>query len=303
MKPTLVVIDFSVLVFQMEYALSPLTESPMFTEMPLNEQDALLTSLIYGQLYYVGSLDFMGDDRPEEYRIVYVMDTKARGKYWRHDYLLSTQSIADRQTRMDAKPRKQTAEGIKYKSGRKVHSALNSLIRREMKRIVQAEPSWDLLTFPLYEADDIAGALVKMCDGDRYIWLLTIDTDWMGLISDSVGWFCLYGYNPRVRNSIETFNIWATSRLKTTFDKPQDIYAYKALHGDRSDGLPVLSPIEVIDLLNPPSDYCLWDIPETRKALQEVLDHDEPSVDLSAGIATYIDRCREIGVMQVVKNT
>jgi hypothetical protein len=42
------------------------------------------------------------------------------------------------------------------------------------------------------------------------------------------------------------------------FEQPSDIWGFKTRYGDKSDSLPAGSPREVIDLLNPPDEFKLW---------------------------------------------
>ena len=272
MKPTKVIIDYSVLAYKLVHCLEPLLSLDAFTKATDEKAKSLLASVVRAQMYYVASLSFMGNDKPDEAHIIYVMDNKRNGNYWRHSYLLRKDVTAAREcrqtqgyeeavirhaeikankvddgTKSPRKPSKpKAAKPIIYKAGRKEHTQFHTLVRREMKAVIDSEPSWSCVSVPGYEADDLAATFVKMRT-DEHIWLLTMDTDWLGLINDNVGWWCIYGYYPRVRKSLEDVNIWATKRLKTTFDDPKELWAYKALHGDESDKLPAFSPIEVID--------------------------------------------------------
>lgn len=321
--PTKVIIDFSVLAFRLTHVLEGLLSLPAFIEATEAKSEALIASIVHSQMQYVASLSFMGDAKPERYHIIYVLDTKIDGAYWRHHYLKRKDVVQARTERVEeyhkaelelhalnkleqpkSRKRKPTMPDVtatSYKAGRKEHTVFHSEIRAHMIRSIRQNPTWSMLAFAGYEADDIAAALVKMDDGKTPIWLLTVDTDWMGLISDNVSWFCMHGYPPRIRANIDDVNVWSQSRLKCVFDLPSDLWLYKARYGDSSDNLPMLSPIEVIDLLNPPEQFALWN--NNAEALQEVLDITTPSKGMSTKVAQHLDDLRRLGIRPVIQAT
>ena len=169
---------------------------------------------------------------------VWAWDTKdTLGEYWRHAYL------------------REQGLPIKYKAGRKDKTDTWYKCRDAVKHAVT---TMELTSFEYegYEADDIAGAIVKLAGSDP-VTLLTVDTDWLGLLSPTCTWVSSTNYAPQVRNNLTSFNSWCQKRLKAMFHEPTQLWTYKAIHGDKSDNLPRKSPLAVINLLEPPPKYDL----------------------------------------------
>jgi hypothetical protein len=146
---------------------------------------------------------------------------------------------------------------IAYKGGR-------SYSRYDLKRVIKVGsaliPQWgNYLNYPRYEADDMASLLVRSRPHGAKITLLTIDSDWMGLIAPRVQWVCAKGYYPRVRKiSDGSMNYWLRKKLGTEVSEPREIWDLKNEQGDASDNLPPGSPLGVIDLLNPLPGFDLY---------------------------------------------
>jgi hypothetical protein len=120
-----------------------------------------------------------------------------------------------------------------------------------------ADSNFIYLAFPGWEADDVAAAICQTVNGKYKIHLNTIDSDWMGLINGEITWCNLAHYEPRMRN-LANYKVWTDKKkFKTKITKPADIWRCKQIEGDRSDNLIPGSPMEVIDLLNPPKEYNL----------------------------------------------
>ena len=112
-----------------------------------------------------------------------------------------------------------------------------------------------------FEADDLAGWYCR--NATERVWLLTTDSDWQGLISESVTMLSPI-HEPRVRGKMEVWG-WLSTRAKTLpkkyhppYKMPQainfdcaEIWAYKARFGDTGDNLPPGTARGLIDLLNP----------------------------------------------------
>jgi len=172
---------------------------------------------------------------------IWVWDKKLPSlEYWRHSWLKAMGHYH-----------------IHYKAGRTEKPDSWYTLRDHMKFRV-SQLGVGSLEFDGYEADDIAGAIVKLAKatGDKVV-LLTVDTDWLGLISPKVSWVSSTRYAPQVRNNLESLNVWSQRRLNTTFQVAEELWEYKCVHGDPSDNLPPKSPKEVISLLNPPAEYDL----------------------------------------------
>jgi len=119
--------------------------------------------------------------------------------------------------------------------------------------------------------------------------LATVDSDWMGLISPRTMWFCLKGYEPRVRHSEESINGWATRRLKTALTHPSQLWDVKSTQGDKSDNLPAGSPLDVISLLEPPDQYKLWLNSDFQTRLSLVFDNPTRPIPAAKAIE-YLQR-------------
>lgn len=145
---------------------------------------------------------------------------------------------------------------IKYKAGRKFPDPGFTRLKKAIKHYCR-KSGWNVLEYHRYEADDIAAAIVATNPAENDIILATVDSDWLGLVSPNVAWFCLGGYTPRVRASIEDINQWRTRKKDSLLGAPSDLWTAKTVEGDASDNLPPGTPIEVIDLFNPPAEYDL----------------------------------------------
>lgn len=275
-KPTLVVIDFSVFLHRLIYGLPPyptkkpsalikrknlnadqLTQYAQDMELyekalaTYNHQKDSYIKAIDTQLLWLLSCQYLEGliDLSKVIPVIVNDQKNSKHQYWRHDYL------------------KQSEENkIAYKAGRKLPNNDFKRAKRLAKERTLLPAFSHIPSFSVknYEADDLAATLVHL---NRYelnnafnILLVTVDSDWLGLIDDHTSWFCMHGYKPRVRSSLAQLNHWAKSNrnLLTTFSEPTELWEYKSKLGDKSDNLPANSPIEVINLLNPPDTYKLW---------------------------------------------
>ena len=139
-----------------------------------------------------------------------------------------------------------------------------------------------------YEADDIAGTLVRM-EPKRTIILHTIDTDWLGLVRQTnldynnllfesqtetqVLWGNLIKWTPRLRGKKEAVK-YVKDKLKTTILQPREIWDVKVKKGDKSDNLIPGSPLEVIDLESPPPEFDLTKDEAKRAKFKEIANSD-----------------------------
>ncbi len=112
------------------------------------------------------------------------------------------------------------------------------------------------ISYPGFEADDLAGALV-LCKRlyentkyNRHIYLYTVDSDWMQLVSNGVTWINSGPWEPRIRSTQETIK-WTKKRLKRDIQAPSEIVQIKSEQGDNSDNLPPNCDPGLIDLVNP----------------------------------------------------
>ena len=216
-------------------------------------------------------------------------------EYWRHSWLRQPEIVLQKNTRI--KKEKEALETlkilyqenrdhytieafckklcVKYKSGRKLPTNIfNRIKARVYKDIEKFKSTYPSIGISGYEADDLAAAYVKLSDGEENILLLTVDSDWLGMVSENVSWMCMYGYSPRVRGDLASINDWSQSRLGKLLKKPSEIWEVKSEKGDASDGIPAhpnhaYKPI--IDLFNPPDRYKIWcDASKAFQVLQAI---------------------------------
>lgn len=186
---------------------------------------------------------------------------------------------------------------VHYKAGRSIVQEPNFRKLKEVIPMLILDRHFPLISKCGYEADDVAAAIVRANDElaePHQITLCTIDSDWLGMVSDRVRWFCLHGYHPRLRDSVDVINAWWTRKTygkSAPLDVPTDMWARKVVEGDKSDNLPKGSPAEVIDLFNPPQEHKLWLDKGTRTLIDSALSSPSslPVVSLSeAEIKRYL---------------
>lgn len=135
-----------------------------------------------------------------------------------------------------------------------------------------------VLKIPQYEADDIAGAIVKLWQAvpvferkfDK-LFLVTLDSDWQGLVvDDSVAWLNMLTHEPRVRRRAECYQ-WlvkdynkASKHKKKRYELPgfaefssTDIWEWKGSSGDKSDNIAPEEGHWLTDLFNQPDRWNL----------------------------------------------
>lgn len=278
--PQIVIIDFSVAMHQLHYNL-----------VTYGVEKAHYNGVIKAQMVYMMSLDWMGSLKPSEARVVLVKDIKKGRKYWRTSYLEQPQLLPDGTK----------TEPIHYKGGRKFPDKSFTKLKRDSEKIAVSQ-NWDIIGVPDYEADDLAASIVylnNLSKTPRSIWTITVDSDWLGMVSDNTKWFCLKGYEPRVRHNLAAVNVWAMRRLNKSFAQPKDLWSYKAAYGDKSDNLPKNSPIEVIDLFNPPEQYKLW----LRAGLKETLESylTDTKVTKVPDVSKALEYLRQLGVQPFIR--
>ena len=136
-------------------------------------------------------------------------------------------------------------------------------------------------------------------DQQQNIVLATVDTDWMGLIDNNTTWFCLRGYDPRIRYSMDHINGWSARRLGVQLSCPSDIWNVKTIQGDASDNLPPGSPLEVISLVEPPMEHRLWLNPSYAPMFRGLLTQ-QPSGIGNLPVGAALDYLRRLGVNRFI---
>jgi hypothetical protein len=127
-----------------------------------------------------------------------------------------------------------------------------------------------------YEADDLAAAISVVAHAEnRPVIFFTDDTDWLPLCTSPLNtWVGIHRRYPRIRNS-ENICSWFKQSFEAqktierqgfamTVNHPQDLWKFKGIFGDTSDGIPGVkksghkSYIQYIDLYNPPDNHRAW---------------------------------------------
>jgi len=240
MKRHNVILDTSVIIYNIHDEISKMD----FWSFPREKRMSILRAMFA----YVNSCDWLSHIKQGEWNPIWVMDRKREGKYWRHDYL--------------------APKGIAYKGGRKEKNTSWYKVKGAIMELLDISCGrWKSMEVIGYEADDVAALLARCNPPGDYMTLATIDTDWMGLIEPGkVDWYSLWDYGShgrakdfvRHRYNMDTINKWVGQKFRIKLEHPRDLWEYKAQKGDKSDNLPAGSPIEVIDLLKPPSQFDLY---------------------------------------------
>lgn len=334
-RPHTLVIDTSVIIHQIDNSMEA-------NSLYLQRNSDLYRSVLAAQLHWLASADWLGPAKGTVDQVVFAIDVKP---YWRTEYLLQPEVLASL-TRKTKRQREETdklvgllkdledpnqfpanseylvalataeelAEGLKivYKGGRKKPTAGFTKLKKDVYKVL-ADKGLTLLSLPTFEADDMAASVVKLnrerlADGRHHnITLATIDNDWLGLLGPEVRWFDTKGYYPRLRNSLETVNVWARRKHNRDYKgrktppvfQPltsyEEIWTRKVAEGDRSDNLPPGSPLGVIHLLEPAKRP--WDNPLFNQTVINLLERptlvDMPSGHLAAEFLSEvgIDPC------------
>lgn len=271
-KPLMVVVDTSVLLHQLHQSI------------PMEHNDPQLESALRANLTWLMSGAWLGSElRPLMRSMVFVKDVKP---YWRVEWLADIANTINlpRKTKakaalaeqvkellaLDTKTEEQLEQldsgidklNVKYKAGRSLPAYKFTKIKKLVYQYLDQLEA-NQMGSSGYEADDMAAAIVQNNTdrGNPYnILLLTVDTDWLGLVNPSVTWCCMSGFFPTVRDSLEVVNSWTLARLKCTLTTWREIWDVKGDKGDASDNLPASDGqlLPVIDLLNPPIARRFW---------------------------------------------
>lgn len=174
--------------------------------------------------------------------VAIVDDTKP---YWRSEYLAARGFPAYKGNRDRSEEKKRSLRGI---------SALG------LEYIQQPEAPYYYFADPGFEADDFAGMICQIhqeSNSYRMLYLSTCDTDWHQLVSDRVWFANTFHYVPRLRGIDEVIAHASKSKAlkRAVIEHPREIAQVKQLVGDTADNLPAGSPLEVIDLWNPPEAH------------------------------------------------
>ncbi len=168
-----------------------------------------------------------------------VSESGVKHSYWRHVY---------------HKP---------YKSNRKPAN-LSILNTAEAIKKEWVKRGLVLLSQPGFEADDFA-SLICHTFPDKHKYLMTLDSDWSGLVSETTYWIDTYAQQKKyfkagrltildTARMLDRFNNHKDFKGRYLLEKPSDIWRAKYELGDKSDvigGDYGCSDIRLIDLSDP----------------------------------------------------
>lgn len=293
MNPTTVILDFSVFAHQLHNS---------FASAGAEKDKHHWKGILEAQATWMLSGRWLGNlVDPNHMQLIAVCDSKP---YWRKEYLLrpevyeTIQSVKRGKVVQNDKP-------IHYKGGRKFPEYHFTKVKEKLTEFCESV-GLQFLRVPGYEADDLAASLVvtnrlQPARWKQNIILATVDADWLGLVDANTTWFCSHGWHPRVRGSMEQINEWSRRRLKTSLEKPSDIWRVKAEQGDVSDNLPAGSPIEVIDLLNPPEEHRLWETPLSKLLTRMLLEPQPLNTRVLTKVEPAVEYLRQMGIPKFIK--
>lgn len=181
---------------------------------------------------------------------------------------------------LDNKPYWRSKVHPRYKAQRKP----DPLSRKSQMLDILHGQGFYTLGHSTYEADDIAAlygsiwACRRPDSSFKHMYFCTPDKDWSGLLrSDDQLVLDIGGHAPRVRDAEIAYGVYVSDRKKASKKRQKsfplvpwedwdssDIWKWKAHVGDASDNLLVDSPLSIIDLYNPPTEYNLILSPEKR---------------------------------------
>lgn len=247
----------------------------------LRDQRVSQAIALYETLYFLPNL-------PEDAELIWVADNKSV-PYWRTveygrwsdanpDMFVKKRKkkVAD-QDKPDQVKVDEPVETLKIgRGGYKGNRDTCTYQQWVAKRFHNFSTAWSI---PGYEADDIAAAIVSHYERigvDREIVLVTVDSDWLQLVTKSVNWCCARGFAPQWR-SVESLADWfgkklekesKATRMAIDPSQPLDIIKWKQLTGDKSDNLVKGSPVGFFDLREPLEGYKLVDQIDVEQELK-----------------------------------
>lgn len=177
-----------------------------------------------------------------------------------------------------------------YKKNRQDKPELFPVIVEVFEKMSQQTKEITSVGFHGYEADDVAAAIVRLHNQDQliadqilHINLVTVDSDWLGMVFSKVTWVNTAVHEPRVRKLDDVYEWlrgkWSKQSKKKqrmwslpdyTHFTPQQIWEWKAVTGDKADNIDA-SAKHVIDLFNPPKVYDILEDRQSAQALTQAI--------------------------------
>ena len=152
-----------------------------------------------------------------------------------------------------------------YKGGRKPKDDIVYEIKALFLDYIRSFPDRYLLcSAPLFEADDIAGAIYRLKSQgvakDRTVFLSTLDGDWQSLVADEYKIFFVntISYHDRVRGNEEVAFYYARKEA-CSLEHPSQTEWLKVAVGDSGDNLYKGTPIRLFQLTEEDEEYKIPD--------------------------------------------
>lgn len=226
------------------------TVEQVYNRMPANLRPGYLRAIID----YVSSGIYLGTDEPTS--VTWVFDWKdSNRKYWRHyQYETWLDTLRSKgqwvYTVVDGKELRRKRAPYKY--GRGLPNSTTQKYYKAFRKALKESGTYLLGQYG-FEADDIAGELVRTLPAEDTATLVTIDSDWLGLVSEGkVDFYNIINYQPDNRWRKTLADVLNTSACRgKVMTKPSDIWEIKHLEGDASDRLLPGTPLGLISLLEP----------------------------------------------------
>ena len=209
----------------------------------------------------------------EEVTPVFVFDWKdANRKYWRHyeyEKWLDTLEEKGSFVYVEVNGTKVRRKKAPYKYGRGFPSATD---QKYYRAFYDAMSDRFTVGQKGFEADDMAGEIIRNLADTDTATLVTIDSDWLGLVKPGqVDFYNIIDYQPGNRHRKTLADVVNTTacRAYPGMTQPSDIWEYKSRDGDKSDRLLPGTPLGLISLLEPSSVPASVDLIEAKSNITD----------------------------------
>ena len=156
-------------------------------------------------------------------------------------------------------------EMAEYKGGRGEKTLFFNLVQEEGYSYINSPGSkFHYFAKEFFEADDIAGQVCRLKRAasrrsklaKRQLFLITVDGDWQGLVSDEHGilWANTGPWLPRLRSEREVCDYYLRKE-KMHITSAKGCYDFKVEYGDAGDNLGPGTPLRFFDLYEADSEW------------------------------------------------
>lgn len=177
---------------------------------------------------------------------------------------------------------------IEYKGGRGEKTKVFNIIQEEGYKYIKSPTSnFHYFAKTYFEADDVAGEvcrLKRMANprsklAKRQMFLITLDGDWQGLVSDAHGiyWANTGPWLPRLRSEREVCDYYLRKE-GMHITSARGCYDFKVEYGDAGDNLQPGTPLRFFDLYNADKEWRFT--PEEAAELLSIMSNFKPSNNL-----------------------